>query len=66
MVLIAELFVLFRDEELATEIAWVVVYLSALSDIALAMMVKSNIVHVLVERLAKSDSLQLLMPVIIT
>uniref|UniRef100_A0A7C9DMT9 Importin subunit alpha n=1 Tax=Opuntia streptacantha TaxID=393608 RepID=A0A7C9DMT9_OPUST len=52
------------DEELATEIAWVVVYLSALSDIALAMMVKSNIVHVLVERLAKSDSLQLLMPVL--
>lgn len=52
------------DEELATEIAWVIVYLSALSDIALGMIVKSNIVDLLVERLATSDSLQLLIPVL--
>ncbi|GMH10091.1 hypothetical protein Nepgr_011932 [Nepenthes gracilis] len=52
------------DEELATEVAWVVVYLSALSNIATSMMVKSNVVQLLVERLATSDSLQLQIPVL--
>jgi len=53
----------FRDEEIATEIAWIVVYLSALSDIATSMLLKGGILQLLVERLATSDSLQLLIPV---
>lgn len=52
------------DEELATEVAWVVVYLSALSNIATNMLVKSNVLQLLVERLATSNSLQLLIPVL--
>lgn len=52
------------DEDLATEVAWVVVYLSALSNIATSMMVKSNVVELLVERLATANSLQLLIPVL--
>ncbi|GAB4856697.1 Importin subunit alpha-9 [Ancistrocladus abbreviatus] len=52
------------DEELATEVAWVVVYLSALSNLGTSMMVKGNVVQLLVERLASSDSLQLLIPVL--
>ncbi|XP_077214477.1 importin subunit alpha-9 [Tasmannia lanceolata] len=52
------------DEELATEVAWVVVYLSALSNTATGILVKSDIVQLLVGRLAASDSLQLLIPVL--
>ncbi|KAL6011089.1 Importin subunit alpha-9 [Asimina triloba] len=54
----------YRGEELATEVAWVIVYLSALSDTAISMLVKSGHVPLLVERLATSNSLQLLIPVI--
>ncbi|KAF9590979.1 hypothetical protein IFM89_000524 [Coptis chinensis] len=52
------------DEELATEVAWVVVYLSALSNIATGILVKSDIFQLLVERLATSDNLQLCIPVL--
>ncbi|KAH9619338.1 hypothetical protein KSS87_003805 [Heliosperma pusillum] len=52
------------DDEIATEVAWVVVYLSALSDIASSMMAKNNFLQLLVERLASSNSLQLLIPVL--
>lgn len=50
------------DEELATEVAWVVVYLSALSNIATSMLVKSDVLPLLVERLATSNSFQLIIP----
>uniref|UniRef100_A0A1D1XP33 Importin subunit alpha n=2 Tax=Anthurium amnicola TaxID=1678845 RepID=A0A1D1XP33_9ARAE len=50
------------DEELATEVAWVVVYLSALSHIATGILVKSAVVQLLVERLEASENLQLLIP----
>ncbi|KAG5377472.1 hypothetical protein IGI04_042068 [Brassica rapa subsp. trilocularis] len=53
-----------RDEEIAMEIAWIIVYLSALSDIATSMLLKGGILQLLVERLASSDSLQLLIPVL--
>lgn len=52
-----------RDEDLATEVAWIVVYLSALSNVAIDMLVKSDLLQLLVERLATSNSLQLLIPV---
>ncbi|XP_009122933.2 importin subunit alpha-9-like [Brassica rapa] len=52
------------DEEIAMEIAWIIVYLSALSDIATSMLLKGGILQLLVERLASSDSLQLLIPVL--
>lgn len=52
------------DEELATELAWVIVYLSALSNTATAAIVKTDIVQLLVETLAASNSLQLLIPVL--
>ncbi|KAJ8899846.1 hypothetical protein K2173_019549 [Erythroxylum novogranatense] len=52
------------DEELATEVAWVVVYLSALSNTATSMLVKCDILQILVRRLATSNSLQLLIPVL--
>lgn len=52
------------DEELATEIAWVVVYLSALSNYASSLLVKSDLLQLLVERLATSDSSQLLIPIL--
>lgn len=50
------------DEDLATEVAWIVVYLSALSNVAIDMLVKSDLLQLLVERLATSNSLQLLIP----
>ncbi|GAY59676.1 hypothetical protein CUMW_196330 [Citrus unshiu] len=50
------------DEELTTEVAWVVVYLSALSNVATSLLVKSGVLQLLVERLATSNSLQLLIP----
>lgn len=52
------------DEELTTEVAWVVVYLSALSNVATSLLVKSGVLQLLVERLATSNSLQLLIPVL--
>nr|DAD27935.1 TPA_asm: hypothetical protein HUJ06_029403 [Nelumbo nucifera] len=52
------------DEQLATEVAWVVVYLSALSNVATGMLVKSDLIQLLVGRLATSGSLQLLIPVL--
>ncbi|XP_008793530.1 importin subunit alpha-2 [Phoenix dactylifera] len=52
------------DDELATEVAWVVVYLSALSEIAVSLLVKSDVVELLAGRLAASESLQLLIPVL--
>lgn len=52
------------DDELATEVAWVIVYLSALSDVALGILVKSDVLQLLVERLSTSNSLQLLIPVL--
>ena len=48
---------------MATEVAWVVVYLSALSNVATGMLVKSDVLQLLSERLATSSSLQLLIPV---
>lgn len=60
---ITKLFVVFREEELVTEVAWVVVYLTALSNIATNTMVKSDLVHLLVERLTISISVQLQIPV---
>lgn len=53
----------FRDDDLATEVAWVAVYLSALSNVATGMLVKSEVLQLLSERLATSSSLQLLIPV---
>ncbi|KAL5706357.1 Importin subunit alpha-9 [Ranunculus cassubicifolius] len=52
------------DEELATEVAWVVVYLSALSNIASGILVKSDAIQLLVSRLETSQSLQLRIPVL--
>ncbi|KAJ4704852.1 Importin subunit alpha [Melia azedarach] len=52
------------DEELATEVAWVVVYLSALSNVATTMLVRGGVLPLLVDRLAESNSLQLLIPVL--
>ncbi|XP_017242716.1 importin subunit alpha-9 isoform X1 [Daucus carota subsp. sativus] len=52
------------DEELATEVAWVVVYLSALSGEATSILVKSDVLQLLTERLTTSNSLQLLIPVL--
>ncbi|XP_073290244.1 importin subunit alpha-9-like isoform X1 [Primulina huaijiensis] len=52
------------DEELVTEVAWVVVYLTALSDVATNILAKSNLLQILVDRLASSNSLQLLIPVL--
>jgi len=44
----------------------VVVYLSALSNIATSMLVKSNVLELLVHKLATSNSLQLMIPVMIS
>ncbi|XP_058212865.1 importin subunit alpha-9 isoform X1 [Rhododendron vialii] len=52
------------DEDLATEVAWIIVYLSALSNVAIDILVKSDLLQLLVERLATSNSLQLLIPVL--
>ncbi|KAJ3693704.1 hypothetical protein LUZ60_009184 [Juncus effusus] len=52
------------DDELATEVAWVIVYLSALSDKAINILVKSETVPVLISRLISSENLQLLIPVL--
>jgi hypothetical protein len=53
----------FRDEELATEVAWVVVYLSALSEKATSLIVRSSVPQLLIGRLLASENLQLLIPV---
>ncbi|KAL4189220.1 hypothetical protein AMTRI_Chr08g164380 [Amborella trichopoda] len=53
-----------RDDELATEVAWVVVYLTALSNSATSLLVNSDLVQLLVGRLAASECLQLLIPVL--
>ncbi|WMV52340.1 hypothetical protein MTR67_045725 [Solanum verrucosum] len=55
---------LLLDDELATEVAWVVVYLTALSNVATTILAKSDLVQVLVEILDMSTSLQLLIPVL--
>ncbi|CAO2161148.1 unnamed protein product [Urochloa humidicola] len=52
------------DEELATEVAWVVVYLSALSEKATSLIVRSSVPQLLIGRLLASDNLQLLIPVL--
>ncbi|XP_051113850.1 importin subunit alpha-9 [Andrographis paniculata] len=52
------------EEELATEVAWVVVYLTALSKVATSMLAKSDLLQILVERLESSNSFQLLIPVL--
>ncbi|KAL7595377.1 importin subunit alpha-9 isoform X1 [Lactuca sativa] len=52
------------DVELATEVAWVVVYLSAISDVAINVLMNTEIVQVLVDRLASSNTLQSLIPLL--
>ncbi|KAG2595534.1 hypothetical protein PVAP13_5KG081800 [Panicum virgatum] len=52
------------DEELATEVAWVVVYLSALSEKATSLIVRSSVPQLLIGRLLSSENLQLLIPVL--
>ncbi|KAI3523004.1 hypothetical protein L1887_01057 [Cichorium endivia] len=52
------------DVELATEVAWVVVYLSALSDVAIQVLMNTEIVQVLVDQLAASNTLQSLIPLL--
>ncbi|EMS52684.1 Importin subunit alpha-2 [Triticum urartu] len=54
------------DEELATEVAWVVVYLSALSEKAISLIVRSHVPQLLIGRLLASENLQLLIPQIDT
>ncbi|RAL45221.1 hypothetical protein DM860_014631 [Cuscuta australis] len=54
------------DVELATEVAWVVVYLSALSDSAASTLARSDLFQILIERLNGTNSLQLLIPVLRT
>uniref|UniRef100_A0A0A9D0D4 Importin alpha-2 subunit n=1 Tax=Arundo donax TaxID=35708 RepID=A0A0A9D0D4_ARUDO len=51
------------DEELAIEVAWVVVYLSALSEKAISLIVRSSVPQLLIGRLLASENLQLLIPV---
>ncbi|EPS72639.1 hypothetical protein M569_02116, partial [Genlisea aurea] len=53
-----------RDEELATEIGWVVVYLTALSDLATTLLGRSSLPDVLVKRLMSSNSTSLLIPIL--
>uniref|UniRef100_A0A0D9Y3H8 Importin subunit alpha n=1 Tax=Oryza glumipatula TaxID=40148 RepID=A0A0D9Y3H8_9ORYZ len=53
-----------EDEELATEVAWVVVYLSALSDRGISLIVRSSVPQLLIGRLFSSENLQLLIPVL--
>ncbi|KAL4573520.1 hypothetical protein LXL04_020329 [Taraxacum kok-saghyz] len=43
-------YIIFSDDELATEIAWVVVYLSALSIVATSVLVKPDVLQLLVLR----------------
>ncbi|TVU21742.1 hypothetical protein EJB05_31399 [Eragrostis curvula] len=52
------------DEELATEVAWVVVYLSALSEKAISLITRSSVPQLLIGRLLASENLQLLIPVL--
>lgn len=52
------------DEELATEVAWVVVYLLALSEKAVSLIVRSHVPQLLIARLLASENLQLLIPVL--
>ncbi|XP_078435023.1 importin subunit alpha-9 isoform X2 [Wolffia australiana] len=52
------------DDDLATEVAWVIVYLTALSPVATSLLAKTNVVHLLVKKLQESESLQLLIPVL--
>ncbi|KAK1295826.1 Importin subunit alpha-2 [Acorus calamus] len=52
------------EEELTTEVSWVVVYLSALSKTASALLIKNGLVQLLIGRLATSSSSQLLIPVL--
>ncbi|KAF3631100.1 Importin subunit alpha-9 [Capsicum annuum] len=52
------------DDELATEVAWVIVYLTALSNVATTILAKSDLVEVLIEILGMSTSLQLLIPIV--
>ncbi|XP_042397993.1 importin subunit alpha-2-like isoform X4 [Zingiber officinale] len=53
-----------EDDELVTEVAWVVVYLSALSEVAVGLLLKNDVAQLLVGKLAASESLQLLIPVL--
>lgn len=55
----------YRDEELATEVSWVVVYMSALSQLATSMLARNGIIPLLVEKLQGSESTQMLIPVMI-
>nr|ATG70964.1 importin alpha isoform 9 [Juniperus flaccida] len=52
------------DEELATEVAWVVVYLTALSEMHSGLLIEAGLLPPLVGRLASSDQLSLLTPVL--
>ncbi|KAD4384399.1 hypothetical protein E3N88_24567 [Mikania micrantha] len=52
------------DIELAIEVSWVVVYLSALSDVATSVLLKTDIVQILVDRLAASNNLQSIIPLL--
>lgn len=52
------------DEELATEIAWVVVYLTALSEMHSGLMIKAGLLPPFIGRLTSSDQLSLLTPVL--
>ncbi|KAK1273622.1 Importin subunit alpha-2 [Acorus gramineus] len=52
------------EDELTTEVSWVVVYLSALSKTASALLIKNGVVQLLIGRLATSSSLQLFIPVL--
>lgn len=66
IIVILNWFCHLRDDESATEVAWVVVYLSALSNLATSMLVKNDVLQLLLNRLATSNSLQLMIPVMIS
>lgn len=55
----------FREDELSTEVSWIVTYLSALSQNATSILVRNGIIPLLVENLQKSKSLNSIIPVIV-
>ena len=52
-----------RDEELVVEVAWVLVYVSSMSDVHTNLLINAGILPPLIARLASSRHLPLLTPV---
>jgi importin subunit alpha-1 len=63
---VSDFLLVFREEDLVVEVAWVLVYVTSMSDLHVTLLLNAGLLPPLLGRLASSEQLSLLTPVLRT